>query len=80
MDSKAAADSASRASVGATSKTSAAKGPAAQGLTASTNTITWTEPKTGRTLTLSGNVSVERLQELRKRIESERGSSGQKLP
>jgi hypothetical protein len=79
-DSKSAADSAPRASVGAMSKTSAAKSQADAAFTAATNTITWTEPKTGKTLTLSGNVSVERLQEIRKRIESARASSGEKLP
>jgi len=40
-----------------------------------TNTITWIEPGTGKTLTLSGNVSAERLQEIRKRIEKERASA-----
>jgi hypothetical protein len=80
MDSKSAADSADPAVVGTMSKTSAAKGQAGAALTAATNTITWTEPKTGKTLTLSGNVSVERLQEIRKRIESVRASSGEKLP
>jgi hypothetical protein len=41
---------------------------------AATNTITWIESRTGKTLTLSGNVSVERLQEIRKRIERERAA------
>ncbi len=76
MDSKSAADS---AVVGTMSKTSAARSQAGTAFTA-TNTITWTEPKTGKTLTLSGNVSVERLQEIRKRIEKERASSGAQVP
>ncbi len=80
MDSKSAADSAPRASVGAMSKTSTAKGEAGAAFSVATNTITWTEPKTGKTLTLSGNVSVERLQEIRKRIERERASSGGQRP
>jgi hypothetical protein len=62
------------------SKTSAARSQAGTAFTAATNTITWTEPKTGKTLTLSGNVSVERLQEIRKRIEKERASSGAQVP
>lgn len=43
---------------------SAAKTPVA--------TITWTDPKTGRRYTLSGRVSRERLEQLRKTIESTR--------
>jgi hypothetical protein len=63
MDSRAGADSASRAETGAAAR---------MVFTAATNVITWAEPETGKTLTLSGNVSVERLQEIRKRIEKER--------
>ena len=63
MDSRAGADSASRAETGAAAR---------MVFTAATNVITWADPKTGKTLTLSGNVSVERLQEIRKRIENER--------
>jgi len=66
MDSRSGADSVSPAGIGAAAKMT---------FTAATNTISWTEPKTGKTLTLSGNVSVERLQELRKRIENERASA-----
>jgi hypothetical protein len=79
MDSRSAADSESRAVAGTMSKTSV-EGQAGAALSSPTNTIRWTEPKTGKTLTLSGNVSVERLQEIRKRIETERASSGEKLP
>ena len=66
MDSRSGADSTARAEVGAAAKMS---------FTAATNVITWMEPKTGKTLTLSGNVSVERLHEIRKRIEKERASA-----
>jgi anti-sigma factor RsiW len=71
MDSRLGADSSAPAELGAAAK---------MAFTAVPNTISWTEPKTGRTLTLSGNVSVERLQEIRKRIEKERASPGEKLP
>jgi hypothetical protein len=47
---------------------------------ARTNTISWTEAATGKTLTLSGKLSVERLQEIRHRIETERAASGKKNP
>ncbi len=47
---------------------------------ASMNTITWTEAATGKTLTLSGNLPVERLQEIRRRIERERAASSKKDP
>lgn len=50
---------------------------ASAAFTAAQNTITWTEARTGKTLTLSGNVSVERLREIRKRIEKERASAAQ---
>lgn len=66
MDSRSGADSTSRAEIGAAGKVAFAT---------ATNTISWTEPKTGKTLTLSGNVSVERLQETRKRIEKERAAA-----
>ena len=68
MDSRSGADSTRRAEIGAAAK---------MAFTAATNTINWTEPKTGKTLTLSGNVSVERLQEIRKRIEKERASAAE---
>jgi hypothetical protein len=71
MDSRSGADSSARAEVGAAAK---------MAFTAVPNTISWTEPKTGKTLTLSGNVSVERLQEIRKRIEKERALPREKLP
>lgn len=49
-------------------------------LAASENTISWTESPTGKTLTLSGNLPVERLQEIRRRIEKERAASKKKIP
>jgi hypothetical protein len=44
------------------------------------NRITWTEATTGKTLTLSGNLPVERLQEIRRLIERERAGSTEKAP
>src|SRR5688572_22081414 len=50
MTSRSGADSVSLAGICASANTT---------FTAATNTISWTEPKTGKTLTLSGNVSVD---------------------
>lgn len=44
------------------------------------NTISWTEAVTGKKLTLSGNLPVERLQEIKLRIERERAASRLKTP
>ena len=44
------------------------------------NTITWTEATTGKTLTLSGNLPVQRLQEIKTRIERERTAATTKAP
>jgi hypothetical protein len=77
MDSRTTPDSvlASRqATVGkAAAQTQTAATSAAAG-----NAISWTEARTGKTLTLSGNLTVERLQELRQRIERERAAAGAK--
>ncbi len=44
------------------------------------NTITWTEATTAKTLTLSGHMSKERLQEIKTRIERERTAATTKTP
>ncbi len=61
-------------------KTSATQIQVDAAFVAPANTISWTESGTGKTLTLSGNLSVERLQEIRRRIERERASSSKKGP
>lgn len=59
-------------------KTSQASPSAA--FVAVSNTISWRDPQTGTTLTLSGLLSVERLQEIRKRIEKERAAAVKTVP
>lgn len=44
------------------------------------NSISWTEAATGIKLTLSGNVSVERLEEIKLSIEQERAATRAKVP
>ena len=56
----------------------AAPPPPGASFAAPANTIRWTEARTGKTLTLSGNLPVERLQEIRQRIERERAAAGTK--
>ena len=77
MDSRAGADSTKREEASA-AKTSAA--PAAARFAAPSNTINWIDAQTGKTLTLSGNVSEARLQEIRKRIERERAGANTRTP
>lgn len=80
-DSKAGADSAARSEITAMAKTpSVLQGQLSAAPPGGANTISWTEARTGKTLTLSGNVSVERLQEIRKRIERERTAPDAKIP
>jgi hypothetical protein len=59
-------------------KTPAAPGQAAALSTATVNTIRWNEAATGKTLTLSGKLSVEQLQEIKRRIEAERSAANKK--
>jgi hypothetical protein len=63
----------------ATAKTSTAKPLLPQTLAAGAstervNTINWIESASGKALSLSGKLSVERLQEIRRRIEKERSA------
>lgn len=44
------------------------------------NTVRWVESATGKTLILSGNLPVEKLQEIRQRIEMERAAARKKTP
>ena len=76
-DSRTAADSV-RVSQEAVAKTAAARPQTGAAFSAAVNTISWTEARTGKTLTLSGNLPVERLQEIRQRIERERAAAGAK--
>jgi hypothetical protein len=77
MDSRTTPDSV-LASRQATVGKAAAQTQTAATFAAAGNTISWTETRTGKTLTLSGNLTVERLQELRQRIERERAAAGAK--
>jgi hypothetical protein len=49
--------------------------PSAFGMVSAVNVITWKDPATGATLTLSGRMSPVRLQEIRIRIERERAAA-----
>lgn len=78
MDSRVAADSTS----GRNDMSSAAKASAraSAAFVARPSTISWIDPQTGKTLTLSGEVPVERLQEIKKRIEKERAAANKTVP
>lgn len=79
MDSRAGADSTSvRNEASSAAKTSPAAPSAA--FVAVSNTISWRDSQTGKTLTLSGPFSAERLQEIRKRIEKERAAANKTVP
>ena len=79
MDARAGADSTStKKQESPTAKPLAVPGSAR--FAAPSNTISWVDAQTGKTLTLSGNVSEARLQEIRKRIERERAGANTRLP
>jgi hypothetical protein len=60
---------------------SAQPAPNAQaGLSGTTNVISWVDPATGATLTLTGRISPARLQEIKTRIERERAAAAKKTP
>jgi hypothetical protein len=48
--------------------------------TTAQNTVRWVESETGKTLILSGKLPVEKLQEIRQRIEIERAAARKKTP
>ena len=73
-DSRAEADSVLASRESAVAKTAPARAQTGASFVAATNTITWTEARTGKTLTLSGNFPIERLQEIKNRIERERAA------
>lgn len=78
MDSRTGADS---TSVRNEASSAAKASPAlASRAFAAPNTISWRDAQTGKTLTLSGSLPVERLQEIRKRIEKERAAANKKVP
>jgi len=80
-DSRRAADSVTLSREAAPiAKTLAPRAQAGAAFIAPVNTISWTEAATGKTLTLSGNLPVERLQEIRRQIERERAASSKKDP
>ncbi|HWL38721.1 MAG TPA: zf-HC2 domain-containing protein [Gemmatimonadaceae bacterium] len=68
------------ANTGVMAKAAAAPISAVTSLAAQTNTINWTDASTGKKLSLSGKVSVARLQEIKLRIEKERAASGSRAP
>jgi hypothetical protein len=59
----------------AVAKTSVAQVQSGAAFTAPANTISWKDAATGNMLTLTGNMPVERLQEIRRRIERERAAA-----
>lgn len=82
MDSRSGTDSTSvrnEASSAAKRSETSPSSPSAA-FVAVSNTISWRDPQTGQMLTLSGNVPVERLQEIRKRIERERAAAIKTVP
>jgi hypothetical protein len=78
MDSRTTTDSVLASRQATVGKAAAAQTQSAAAFAAASNTISWTEARTGKTLTLSGNLTVERLQEIRQRIERERAAAGAK--
>jgi len=73
---RAAADSQSGANVRSSLGALSAPAPApALGMVSTINTIRWNDAVTGATLTLSGRMSVARLQEIKFRIERERAAA-----
>ena len=76
---RAAADSQSGANVRSSLGALSAPAPApALGMVSTINTIRWNDAVTGATLTLSGRMSVARLQEIKFRIERERAAATSK--
>jgi hypothetical protein len=71
---EATAATAAKASTEKRSLASLAQTQPAAAFTARFNSISWIEPTSGKTLTLSGNLPVERLQEIKRRIEKERSA------
>jgi hypothetical protein len=81
LTTRAAPESRRTGEAAAAAPTVAARAPAAQVGTAITlHTITWKDPATGSTLTLSGRMPEARLQEIRIRIERERAAAAKKIP
>ena len=74
MDSRTANDSVLVSREEAVAKTAAARPQAGAAFSAALNTISWTETRTGKTLTLTGPLPVDRLLEIRQRIERERAA------
>ena len=74
MDARTGADSVVAAGVTAMAKSPIAQRKAAAAFTAPLRTITWADARTGKTLVLTGSVSVERLQEIRLRIDKQRAA------
>jgi len=58
----------------------AAPAPSQQEVAKADRTITWTDPATGNTLTLTGRMPEARLQEIRIRIDRERAAAAKKNP
>lgn len=79
MESRAGADSTSVRNEASSAAKASPTSPSAA-FVAVSNTISWRDPLTGKTLTLSGSLSVERLQEIRKRIERERAPANKTVP
>lgn len=77
-DSRTATDSGLVSRESAVAKTAAERPVTGTSFAVRANTISWTEARTGKTLTLSGNLPVERLQEIRQRIDRERAAAGTK--
>jgi Putative zinc-finger len=76
LTTRAAPESRRTGEVAAAAPTVAARAPAAQvGSAIAIHTITWKDPATGSTLTLSGRMPEARLQEIRIRIERERAAA-----
>lgn len=74
-DSRSIVDAASIASQAAVAKTSVGQVQSGAAFVTAANTISWKDAATGNTLTLSGRLTVDRLQEIRRQIEKERESA-----
>ena len=80
-DSRSVADSTTTANqTAAVAKTAVGRVQSEAVLATAPNTISWKDSSTGNTLTLTGNMSIERLQEIRQRIERERAAAATKTP
>ena len=79
-DSRTGTDSAVARREAAAAKTEDGRAATGAAFATPANTISWTEATTGKTLTLSGNLPVEQLREIRLRIERERAAAATKIP